>query len=346
MAELIRVERKGDVLGRPALPCLAPYHTVNLTAGCPYECRYCYAQSFRSYPGRGKVKFYANTLESLAKSLPRKKRPPELVYFSTACEPFMPFDEILDCLYGCMELLLKAGSRLLISTKARIPERFIELFARHPGLPHVQMGVTTADDGIRRLMEPDAGSVPDRLETLRALKNAGVACEIRMDPLIPELTDDAGRFDETMRAVAAHGVDRGVMSYLFLRRGNRRRLAVTHGDWSFPEMSGRVFTQVVENYCGNNDIQIPATEYRRAKYAELQAIGRRHGVTLGLCACKNPDVAEACCHPLPDKKKTEAPRHAQRTLFVAVDGAARQPDADVEAGGQKVAAEHGGGGSV
>lgn len=337
MAELIRVERKGDVLGRPALPCLAPYHTINLTAGCPYECRYCYAQSFRSYPGRGKVKFYANTLESLARSLPRKKRKPTLVYFSTACEPFMPFDEILDCLYGCMELLLDAGSRLLISTKARIPDRFIDLFARYPGLPHVQMGVTTADDNIRQLMEPDAGSVPDRLATLRALKDAGVTCEIRMDPLIPELTDAADRFDETMRAVAAHGVYRGVMSYLFLRRGNRRRLAVSHEDWSFPDVSARVFTQIVENYCGNNDIHIPATDYRRTKYAELQAIGQRHGVCLGLCACKNPDVADACCHPVPLQAKTEAPRHAQGNLFGAPEGAAGQSDANVAPGRQEAA---------
>ncbi|MCC8181182.1 MAG: hypothetical protein LIP23_09775, partial [Planctomycetes bacterium] len=146
MAELIFAERKGDVLTRPTLPCLASYHAVNVTAGCHYECRYCYAQSFRSYPGHGKVKFYANTLDSLSQQLPRKRKPPRMVYFSTACEPFMPFAEILETLYGCMSLLLAAGSRLLISTKASIPARFIALFAAFPGLVHVQMGLTTADD--------------------------------------------------------------------------------------------------------------------------------------------------------------------------------------------------------
>lgn len=299
MAKLILATRKGDVLTKPTLPCLAPYHTINLTAGCPFECRYCYAQSFRSYPGRGKVKFYANTLEALSNQLPRKRKPPVMVYLSTACEPFMPYEEILDCLYGCMLLLLDVGCRLLISTKAHIPERFVELFSRFPGLPHVQMGMTTADDSIRQLMEPDAAPVANRLATLKELSAAGVSCEIRMDPLIPALTDRPDVFAETMRSVAASGVSNGVMSYLFLRRGNMGRLSVRHNDWNFKDVASSVFTQTVENYCGHNAIRVPSTEYRQAKYAELQAIGVQYGVTLGLCTCKNPDVANVCCHPLP-----------------------------------------------
>lgn len=299
MAELIYAERKGDVLTRPTLPCLAPYHAINLTAGCHYECRYCYAQSFRSYPGHGKVKFYANTLHSLTKQLPRKRKAPEMVYFSTACEPFMPFPEILDCLYGCMSLLLEAGCRLLISTKAKIPTRFIELFTKYPGLPHVQMGLTTVDDGIRMLMEPNASTITERLDTLRELNDTGISSEIRMDPLIPTLTDDAKRFDATMQAAAYYGVKRGVISYLFLRRGNMGRLTTQYEDWNFRKIAATVFTQNIEHYCGNNDIRVPDSKYRQTKYTELQKIGAVHGITLGLCRCKNPDIASACCHPLP-----------------------------------------------
>ncbi len=163
------------------------------------------------------------------------------------------------------------------------------------------MGLTTADDAIRRLMEPSASSISERLDTLRNLHASGVSCEIRMDPLIPELTDDAGRFAETMQAASAHGVRKGVMSYLFLRRGNVGRLSVGHGEWDFRKTATEVFTQKIEHYCGNNDIRVPHSEYRRQKYRELQEIGVAHGITLGLCSCKNPDVAEACCHPLPQE---------------------------------------------
>lgn len=69
--------------------------------------------------------------------------------------------------------------------------------------------------------------------------------------------------------------------------------------WDFRKMAKQVFTQKIEHYCGNNDIRVPGTEYRREKYSELQGIAATHGIALGLCACKNPDVADACCHPRP-----------------------------------------------
>ena len=299
MAELIRMQCKGHVLTHPTLRCLAPYHTINLTAGCPCECRYCYAQSFRSYPGRGKVKFYANTLELLRDKLPRKRARPKLVYFSTACEPFMPYDEILDCLFGCMGLLLEDGCELLISTKARIPRRFLDLFARYPGKVHVQVGVTTVDDAIRELLEPHASAVAVRLGTLKDLVQRHVDCEARMDPLVPLLTDTADRFDATVAAIASQGVSKAVASYLFLRRANYRRLSVRYREWSFEQMAAQLYTGTIKNYCGNNDIRVADLEYRKLKYPELQRIADRHTVSLGLCACKNPDYATTCCHPVP-----------------------------------------------
>ena len=69
MDELVYVERKGAVLNHPALPCLAAQHAVNLAGGCPFACRYCYAQSFRGNPGPGKVVFYRNSFELLRREL-------------------------------------------------------------------------------------------------------------------------------------------------------------------------------------------------------------------------------------------------------------------------------------
>ena len=86
MGAVIAVERKTNVLRHPGLPCMAHHYTINLTAGCPFECRYCYAQSFRHNPGPGKVLFYANSLELLRRELPRKRTKPRLVYFSSGCE--------------------------------------------------------------------------------------------------------------------------------------------------------------------------------------------------------------------------------------------------------------------
>jgi len=243
------------------------------------------------------VVFYTNTADLLRAELPRKRVKPALVYFSTACEPFMPYKPILDSLYKVMELLLDHGVYLLISTKSRIPGEFLQLFAGHPGRVHVQVGLTTICDDVRRLLEPKAAAVEERIAMLRDLISHGVRTEVRIDPLIPELTDTEESFGSLCTEISRSGAKQAVASYLFLRRANYGGLAVRYRDWSFLEMLKRLYTHKIEDYCGGTSIRIPASTYRQNKYERLKAIAGDHGLTLSLCGCKNPDLTFDCCHP-------------------------------------------------
>jgi DNA repair photolyase len=224
----------------------------------------------------------------------------------------MPHERILTSLYGVMALLLEQSIFLLISTKSRIPEKFLRLFAEHPGRVHVQLGMTTVDDRVRKLLEPKAAGVADRLSTLRDLVSYGVRAEIRMDPLVPELTDTQESFVPLCEEIRRAGVENATASYLFLRRANHGRLAVSHEDWSFSEVSKRLYTHNIDEYCGGGAIRIPAPAYRKEKYAQLTEIANDHGITLSLCRCKNPDLTVGRCHPEPPK---DGPRPTQDKLF-------------------------------
>ncbi len=300
---LMVAERKSQVLSQPSLPCLSRFHTISLTAGCPYACRYCYARSFRSNPGPGKVLFYANTYELLCNQLPRKRKKPELVYFSTACEPFAPFPQVLETLYRVMKLLLEHNVSLLISTKSNPPKQFLGLFARFPGKVHVQVGLTTLDDHVRSVLESRANTVAERLHALRALVERGISIEVRSDPLIPDLTDNEESFDAPYTELSRCGITRAAASYLLLRPGNAAAMDVSIAGWRFSEMAARIYTQEVSKYCGNNTIRIPGTAYRQQKLERLKQIAASHGIQLQLCGCKNPDITTDCCHPLPPVKK-------------------------------------------
>ncbi|KPL09159.1 hypothetical protein AMJ85_07120, partial [candidate division BRC1 bacterium SM23_51] len=63
-------QRRAGLFTQPKLPCLAAYHALNLTAGCPNECHYCYAQTYAHHPGWGTVAFYANLLSRLREEWP------------------------------------------------------------------------------------------------------------------------------------------------------------------------------------------------------------------------------------------------------------------------------------
>lgn len=374
---VLRWQRRAEVLTRPKLPCLAEFHTVNLTAGCPNECRYCYAQSYAHHPGWGKVAFYANAKDKLKEELARTRggvgsakeslpdmeqaeactltsseyrlQPvsssasasrdrrqsspavgPRLVYFSTACEPFVPAPRVLDDLYEIMAALLDAGAALVISTKGVVPERFVALFARYPGKVCVQVGITTLDDDARRLIEPRAASVAERLDNLaRLIGNSGTgsgtqrsedcptpnsgdrhsarsaaplsqspnSIEARIDPLVPGLTDTDASLAALLSELARIGVRQAVLSYLFLRWGIKFPNDLALGGWSSRAMR-KLYTHKVTNYCGGGTIYLPSTEYRAEQFATIGAMAATCGIGVRICRCKNADIPKAvCCHP-------------------------------------------------
>ncbi|MFZ1935672.1 MAG: hypothetical protein WCB27_14420 [Thermoguttaceae bacterium] len=121
MPEVLYAERKSAVLTPSSLACLAHVPTVNLTAGCAYECRYCYARGYRTHPGEGKVRFYTNTLSKLREELRHKRKTPTTVYFSPSSDPFQPIPEVLDMTYDVFKFLFESGIGVAFVSKGRIP---------------------------------------------------------------------------------------------------------------------------------------------------------------------------------------------------------------------------------
>ncbi|MEN6625341.1 MAG: radical SAM protein [Candidatus Sumerlaeia bacterium] len=290
-------QRKGSVLTRPKLPCLGSFHTINLTAGCPNQCRYCYAQSYAQHPGWEKIAFYVNAKEKLKQELKRMREAPRLVYFSTASDPFVPAAPIQNDLYDMMSMLLDCGTALIISSKCVIQPRFVELFARYPEKVHVQVGITTVDDAARRVIEPGAASVGDRLRNLEILAGYRIGREARLDPLVPGLTDTIQSVEELFEALGRIRVQTVVTSFLFLRHGIDFPDQLAYRDWSSSAMK-RLYTQKVDDYCGGGSIWLPSLGYRSERLACLNALASRHGMRMLICRCKNSDdVQSSCCHP-------------------------------------------------
>lgn len=305
--KVVAWQRRAEVLTRPKLPCLSAFHTINLSAGCPNECRYCYAQSYAHHPGWGTVAYYANAREKLMQELARLRRPPRLVYFSTASEPFLPAPRVLDEMHAIMALLLQSGAALLISTKGIIPDRFIELFCCHPGKILIQVGITTLDENVRGLIEPRAAFVSQRLDNLNRLRAAGIAAQARLDPLIPGLTDSDDNFKPLIPALAGVNVHQAVASFLFLRWGIDFSNDLSLGDWSARKMR-RLYTHKVTDYCGGGTIWLPEASYRAERFNALASISTENGLTTKLCRCKNSDQPQAkCCHPTESLLETSDP---------------------------------------
>src|SRR5438045_3616852 len=86
--DLVRVERRGPVL-RPS-PRSEGTFGIDLTAGCPHGCRFCYIRGLSRYPGEGRVLFDPHVARRLVPELNALAEPPRQVVLSPASDPLPP----------------------------------------------------------------------------------------------------------------------------------------------------------------------------------------------------------------------------------------------------------------
>jgi len=267
----------------------------DLSRECPHECLYCYARTFRSNPGKGRLVFCEDAAKLLDQELARKRKKPEKVYFSTSTDPFPYESNVLAAQLDVMRILLRNGIRLIVFRKARIPAEFIALLTEYRQLVQVQVGLNTLDEQVRCAVEPGAGTVEVRLNNMALLGRAGVPAIFRMDPIIPGLTDNQAQFTGLVFAAATRGARNIIASCLFLRGAHRWPKDLRIGEWSYVEMVKRHYTYKLDDFCSGGSVILPPPEYRQEQYGLLREIAVAAGINVTICGCKNSDVPQECC---------------------------------------------------
>lgn len=296
--ELTSEDRRSAVLSSSELPCLSDVATVNVTRGCAHGCLYCYTRGYSNYPGEGRVVVYSNLAEKIESELARKRKPVAKVYFCPSCDPFQPLEPVLDATHGVMKLLLKRGISVAFLTKGAIPERFLKLFAPSRHLVHAQIGMTTLDERVSTAVEPNVAPPEIRVRNLERLVQAGIRTMVRLDPLIPTLTDTDASLSPLLDRVARAGARVIALNYLFLRSALRGRLLLGLRDVMASEAELRdLFSRGTDlaMYQGRHRIRALPADYRKANYTRITSLAASHGLRTHLCGCKNPDLTSERC---------------------------------------------------
>lgn len=298
MAEVIRIERKSAVLTPSSLACLSHVPTINLTAGCAHECRYCYARGYLTHPGEGKVVFYANTLDKLRDELCRKRKKLTTVYFSPSSDPFQPVPDVLDMAYDVFKHLFNSGIGVTFVTKGRIPERHRKLLAAHATQVQGRIGLITLDPAVAAMFEPYAATPEVRLAQAAQLIGDGIPIEARLDPILPGVTDGEDCLAQLCEALARIGVRTIAASVLFLRPAVVGSLRRHVEDKVILDMMLDCFTSAesLAIHAENSRVRAIPTAARLEIIERLKSIACRHGLSVLVCGCKNPDITSGSCH--------------------------------------------------
>jgi DNA repair photolyase len=163
-------------------------YTINPYTGCEHGCTYCYARFMKRYtrhrePWGHFVDVKVNAVRCLQQEI--RKRRVGKVWISGVCDPYQPLEAQYHVTRGCLGILVIHDWPITIQTKSPLVLRDVDLLRQFTDCA-VGLSITTADDGVRRLFEPNAPSIPQRLDALSRLHSAGLRTFAMIAPLLPD----------------------------------------------------------------------------------------------------------------------------------------------------------------
>lgn len=201
---------------RSKLCTCPPKLTVNPYTGCDHKCVYCYATSY--IPS-----FYnCRPKKDLPARLKREaeKLAGETVSISNSSDPYPTIEAEMALTRRCLEVLARSRCKIQIITKSDVVVRDIDLLKRVPSM--VTITITTHDNGLSKVLEPNAPPPSQRLKALERLTASEIPTSVRVDPIIPYVNEDV---EGLLRDVSALGVKHITSSTYKVRMDNWKRLS-------------------------------------------------------------------------------------------------------------------------
>jgi DNA repair photolyase len=163
-------------------------YAINPYVGCQHGCSYCYARFMKRFTGHREpwgefVDVKVNAAELLRREV-RKKKKGE-VWMSGVCDPYQPLEKRYRLTRQCLEILFRHDWPVVVQTRSPLVLRDLDLFETAQCL-EVGLSIPTADDAIRRIFEPKAPPIRERLRAVEELHRQGIRTYVMIAPLLPE----------------------------------------------------------------------------------------------------------------------------------------------------------------
>ena len=132
---------------------------------------------------------------------------------------------------------------------------------------------------------------------LKQLTESGVKTQMRIDPILPSLTDDERTFREICRNATDAGVTTVSASTLFTRPAVMRRLLQASETSAPVSRCLRPFLnpQRIDIRAVRSSVAALPVQERESIFQRLDKVATLYGVKVKRCACKNPDIATGTC---------------------------------------------------
>ena len=267
-------------------------HGMNIYRGCSHGCIYCDSRSkcYQFTHAFEDIEVKQNAPELLEKAL-KSKRKKCMIGTGAMSDPYMHCEEALGLTRQCLEIIKKYEFGLAIQTKSDRILRDIDLLdeINRSAKCVVQMTLTTYDDNLCRILEPNVCNTKRRIEVLEEMQKRGIPTIVWITPILPFINDTEENVTSILEECARVGV-KGIIDFgmgLTLREGDREYYYAAL-DKHFPGMKQR-YTQ---RY--GNSYELPSPN-AKALLGILRRICKENGML------SNPNDCFRYMNELPDK---------------------------------------------
>ena len=205
---------------------LSATNGMNLYRGCTHGCIYCDSRSkcYQMTHDFEDIEVKENALDLLEAAL-RRKRKRCMIGTGAMSDPYMPLEKRLEYTRRALLLIEQYGFGIALQTKSDLILRDLEILKRINGKTKavVQITLTTADEELCRIIEPNVCTTKRRFEVLKTLHDEGIPTVVWLCPILPYLNDTEDNIKRLLEMCVEAKV-RGILCFgmgLTLREGNR-----------------------------------------------------------------------------------------------------------------------------
>jgi len=197
---------------------LSSNNGMNIYRGCTHGCIYCDSRS-KCYGFTHEfedIEVKINAPQLLEKAL-KSKRKKCMIGTGAMCDPYLHIEEKLKLTRKCLELIDQYEYGVAVQTKSTRVLRDMDLLKaiNDKTKAVVQMTMTTYDETLCKILEPNVSTTKERFETLLQFKEAGIPTVVWLTPILPFINDT----EENIREILEYCVEAGVKGIICFGMG-------------------------------------------------------------------------------------------------------------------------------
>ncbi len=250
-------------------------HGMNIYRGCSHGCIYCDSRSWCyqfTHPFED-IEVKQNAPELLENTL-KSKRKKCMIGTGAMSDPYMHIEKDLCLTRKCLEIIRQYEFGVAIQTKSDLILRDIDLLdeINRSAKSVVQITLTTYDDELCGILEPNVCNTKRRIEVLEEMQKRNIPTIVWITPILPFINDTEENITSILNECVRVGV-KGIIDFgmgLTLREGDREyyyaaldkhfpgmkaRYIKSYGNaYELPSPNARNLTAIFKKICNENGI--------------------------------------------------------------------------------------------